>query len=301
MSKIDLNLVRTFVVLYETRSVTSSADKLAITQPSVSYALSKLRELFDDPLFVRSKSGMEPTALATELFNVFSHSLGEIEHSVERLRNFDPLLSDRRFTIALTDLGEMVQLPLIFNALNEQGPNISLNVVPVQIDKVVDWMQSGKIDAVICSTKILDKRVQRSVIHSDSYVCVAGLKSKINTLSLEAFEAAQHIQVSRSLGHGFVDEVILEKSIRREVRLSVPHFSSLPSVLASSELLAIVPSYIAQHYADEYGLKVFPLPFPVSEVEIAIYWSTNKDSSTSNQWFIQVVKDALKDGWYSLR
>ncbi|MET4162913.1 DNA-binding transcriptional LysR family regulator [Marinobacterium sp. MBR-111] len=297
MLNIDLNLIRTFVVLYETRSVTISADKLAITQPSVSYALSRLRKLFEDPLFIRSKLGMEPTVVAIELYPVFSRSLSDIEHSVERCRNFEAALSERRFTIALTDLGEMVQLPLIFNALNVLAPKARLNVVPLQIDNVVDWMQNGKVDAVICSTKIIDKRVQREVIHSDSYVCVAGRSAEIDHLTLEAFEAAGHIEVSRSQGHGLVEAVILARSIQRDVRLSVPHFSSLPSILAISDLLAVVPENIAQRYVKDYGLKVFPLPFPISDIEIAVYWSTNKDGSPATKWFIEVVKNALIEGW----
>lgn len=297
MLRIDLNLIRTFVVLYETRSVTISADKLAITQPSVSYALSRLREIFEDPLFVRSKLGMEPTVVAIELYPVLSRSLSDIEHSVERNRNFEAVLSERRFTIALTDLGGMVQLPLIFNALNALAPKTRLNVIPVQVDKVVDWMQNGKVDAVICSTKIIDKRVQREVIHSDRYVCVTGRSAEIDHLTLEAFEAAGHIEVSRSQGHGLVEDVILARSIQRDVRLSVPHFSSLPSVLVISDLLAVVPENIAQQYAKDYGLKVFPLPFTISAIDISIYWSTNKDGSPTIQWFIELVKNALREGW----
>lgn len=154
MSNIDLNLIRTFVILYETRSVTKTADLLFVTQPSVSYALSRLRDLFKDKLFIRNKNGMEPTAISQQLYEEFSHSLSMIENTVANVQTFDPAVSHKRFRVAMTDLGEMALLPAIVARLQIEAPNIEMKVIPLEIDKVDEWMSSGKIDAVICSRPI---------------------------------------------------------------------------------------------------------------------------------------------------
>ncbi|WP_221801861.1 LysR family transcriptional regulator [Oceanobacter mangrovi] len=318
MANIDLNLIRTFVVLYETRSVTQCAEKLFITQPSVSYALGKLRELFNDRLFVRTKGGMEPTSVATQLYDSFSQSLNQIEHTVERVREFDAVVSERQFTIALTDLGEISQLPLIFGQLQARAPNVKLKVVSIEIDKLVDWLASGKVDAGICSTRISDRQIKRRVLCNDQYVCLASGNSQIEQLTLETFTNARHIQISRALGHGIAEEVMAELGIERDVYLSLPHFTGLPHVLSANqpaaggteqdsdgreldptanELLAIVPKGIARSYQRDHGLKWFPLPFDVPAIEIGLYWSARTDDSPSQQWFLDAVTEALQGGW----
>ncbi|OBX34743.1 HTH-type transcriptional regulator LeuO [Halomonas elongata] len=161
MPSLDLNLVRVFVTLFDARSVTLAAERLHVTQPSVSYALSRLRDLFDDRLFIRSREGMEPTFTAMQIYPSLRDSLAQIDNVLESNREFDPQHSRRRFRLALTDLGEMALLPRILAHIHPIAPDIELEVIALEIDKVGEWLATGKVNAVICSRPITTPGIER--------------------------------------------------------------------------------------------------------------------------------------------
>src|SRR5579859_8056676 len=148
---IDLNLARVFVTIYETGSVSGAAKRLHVSQPSVSYALSRLRHLLGEPLFTRSREGMTPTVFGTQLYRRFRAAVAEIEDAVASTRSFDPLSSTRRFRLALSDSGEASLLPQILTTLGRLAPNVELEVIEVDIGRLDEWLKAGKIDAAICN------------------------------------------------------------------------------------------------------------------------------------------------------
>ena len=181
MGQIDLNLIRTFVTLYDSGSVTVAAERLFVTQPSVSYALARLRELFDDPLFVRNRDGMQPTSVARTLYATFKDALSRIEGTVEGIREFDPHKTARCFRIALSDLGEMALLPLILHRLNRLAPQAELEVVPLEIDQVNEWLSIGKVDAAICSRPLSSTGIVRQALISYYSLASGFLTGKYRT------------------------------------------------------------------------------------------------------------------------
>src|ERR1700761_7596420 len=123
---IDLNLIRTFVAIYETQSVSGAAKRLNITQPSVSYSLNRLRDLLNEPLFTRTRDGMVPTFNATQLFNAFKGALDSIDSAISATRSFDPSQSDRTFRLALSDLGELYFLSILVREFQAVAPSVGL-------------------------------------------------------------------------------------------------------------------------------------------------------------------------------
>ena len=121
---LDLNLLRTFTVVYRMRNITAAAEVLGLSQPAVSHALKRLRQHFGDALFVRSRSGMQPTHLATTIYNEVGGPIAQLTTIAEEKSRFDPERSTRRFRIALTDLGEAALLPRILRAMARTGPGI---------------------------------------------------------------------------------------------------------------------------------------------------------------------------------
>ncbi|WP_162983650.1 LysR family transcriptional regulator, partial [Pseudomonas aeruginosa] len=208
MSPIDLNLIRTFVILYEAGSVTLAAERLFVTQPSVSYALARLRELFDDALFTRTRDGIQPTFVAEQLYGTFRESLTRIEGAVQSVRHFDPATTERRFRIALTDLGEVGFLSLILERLTRDAPFAEVEVLPLQVDEVGTWLSSAKVDAAICRQPVPGARSQR-VLH-ERYVCLLSDRHPRigDSLSLEQYLAERHIVVTRTSGHGIAEDVL---------------------------------------------------------------------------------------------
>lgn len=293
--KMDLNLIRTFIVLYETRSVTKTAEQLFITQPSASYALSRLRDLFRDPLFVRTKSSMEPTSTADQLYHQLSPSLNTIQNTIKNTREFDASTSNKRFRIAMTDLGEMLLLPKIFAQMQQQAPNVELDIISLEIDKVHDWLGTGKVDAVVCSRSLRDNNIEGQALFKERYVCLinAQANTHISTLSMDDFLDFKHVLVKPSLGHGITEEVLSKMGVTRKISLELSHFSILPSVLQQTNVLAIVPLQIGEVFTKTYPLKVMELPFQIADFEVSLFWPRRHTKTPSNQWLRDIVLDTL--------
>jgi DNA-binding transcriptional LysR family regulator len=193
----------------------------------------------------------------------------------------------------MTDLGEMALLPHIFKRLQQEAPNVELEVVTLEVDKVYEWMVAGKVDAVICSPRRPGRDIKRQVLLQERYVCVMNERDAPDDLTMDAFITRKHAVVSRSLGHGLAEEVLAALGVRRKVSLVLPHFSILPSVLGETDLLAIVPLKIAQAFSITVSLKIFPLPFDVPGIDVALYWSSRSEHSPAQRWLRQTIADAL--------
>jgi DNA-binding transcriptional LysR family regulator len=295
MPSLDLNLLRTFVSIYETHSLTQSARVLSVTQPSVSHALSRLRRQLGDPLFVRGPQGMQPTLKAAELFSIFRKSLNEIDLAVEDVQVFAPETSARTFRLCLSDLGEIAFLPAIMTELLQEAPDVTLEVVPMRIESVPDWLAHGAVDAAIASVPIAGA-AHITVIDRERYVCVLPLSAAgpSEDMSLEQFTGMRHVLIDPSAGHDLVEGVIEALGIERKVGLRLHHFSVLPHVLANLNLAAIVPSRIAQMFTEQGPLTIRELPFEVPKFDVSLYWSGSTLQSKAMRWFHETIAHSLR-------
>ena len=296
MAQIDLNLIRTFVTLYEAGSVTAAAERLFVTQPSVSYALARLRELFDDPLFSRSRDGIQPTFVAEQLYTGLREALTRIEGAVQSTRQFDPGTTERRFRIALSDLGELGFLPLILARLNREAPQAEVEVLPLQVDEVGDWLASGKVDTAICRQAVPGSRSR--VLIQERYVCLLSADHPRigERLELPGYLAERHVVVTRTSGHGIAEDVLQAMKLERRIALRVPHFSVLPKIIPGTDLLTILPAQIARMFVAEGGLKMLELPFAVPAFEVSLHWRASSEQSAALEWFRNAIADAILEG-----
>lgn len=298
MSSFDLNLITTFITLYETQSVTTTAQRLFVTQPSVSYALAKLREQFDDALFVRNRLGMQPTRLATQLYGGFKEASRCIDSVVGEARKFEPGHSQRQFRLALSDLGEMALLPRLMEHLSNLAPNIELEVVPLEIDQVGTWLNDGHIDAAICSRKLSEAGMASHVLMKERYVCLmdAAHPRIGETMDMQQFLAEPHVQVTRTSGHGMAEDALRRLGVERRIKLRLPHFSVLPRLIPGTELLVILPSQIAESFCRrplQGQLKMLELPFEVPAFDVTLHWHSRSSQSTALGWFLRQVQLGL--------
>ena len=296
MAQIDLNLIRTFVTLYEAGSVTAAAERLFVTQPSVSYALARLRELFDDPLFSRSRDGIQPTFVAEQLYATLREALTRIEGAVQSTRQFDPATTERRFRIALSDLGELGFLPLILARLTREAPLAEVEVLPLQVDEVGDWLASGKVDTAICRQAVPGSRSR--VLIQERYVCLLSADHPRigERLELPGYLAERHVVVTRTSGHGIAEDVLQAMKLERRIALRVPHFSVLPKIIPGTDLLTILPAQIARMFVAEGGLKMLELPFAVPAFEVSLHWRASSEQSAALEWFRNAIADAILQG-----
>lgn len=291
---LDLNLVRVFTAIYETRSVSGAADRLYITQPSASYALARLRHETSDELFKRSRKGMEPTPTAVQLYKVFKKSLTGIEKAVAETRTFSPATSRHKFRLALSDLGELLLLPKLVTYLRRVAPNIELEVIAVDMKRLDEWLLTGRIDAALCSRNESVSSAQRELMVYERYVCLLNVDHpRIGAqLSLEEYIQEQHVIVSATSGHHIVEDRLKEYGIERHVAVEVPHFAALGELIASGELLVTLPSSAAKIYARRGNGRMLELPFHVPNQEVFLYAHTEIGDITAKTWFYNVLRIA---------
>lgn len=295
MASIDLTLLRTFNAIYETRNLTRASEELCVTQPSVSYALSRLRKQLGDQLFVRTASGVEPTVRAEELYLVFARAVSEIDAAVDD--DFAPASTERTFRLCLSDLGELTFLPAISARMATEAPHAALEIVPMHINDVREWMRRGQLDAAVASIDLpgLEKR---ELIAGDRYVCAMpkGAGGAGETMRLDEFKNARHVVVDQAAGHSQVEAAISKHGIDRRIVLRVPHFSVLPQVLPLGDLVAIIPMHVAQTYAADWDLDIRELPVPVPSFDVSLYSQAAHLLSPATRWFIDLAADTVSTG-----
>src|SRR5258708_34443638 len=135
LDHVDLNLLRVFQAIGEERSLTKAGQRLALSQPAISYSLGRLRTLFDDPLFIRTRSGMQPTPIALELSGIVSRALDTVREALRYAEHFDPAVSRRTFRLSLSDAGELAYLPPFCVALHPQARRVKLPIVPLPVQE----------------------------------------------------------------------------------------------------------------------------------------------------------------------
>jgi DNA-binding transcriptional LysR family regulator len=297
MAHLDLNLVRVFVALYDTSSVTAAAQRLGVTQPTVSYGLGKLRDGFGDRLFLRSPKGLVPTAAAERAYRSFSSALADIEGTLQA--GFEPALSDRRFRVAMSDLGALCVLPPLLARLQAAAPATQLEAVQLNLNGLVDDLASGKLDAAIGNLPALREQTRSELLFHEHYVCVISRDhpSIGESLSIEEFVGARHAMASApSSGQPLVQQTLAEHGIERKLALRVPHFSVLPQLIAGSELLTTVPSRIAQLFVSQASLRILQLPVTVKPFEVRVHWHPRQEGSAAGRWLVRQIAAATADG-----
>lgn len=294
---IDLNLLRTFVVVYRAKNLTAAAETLRVSQPGVSHALKRLRTHFDDPLFVRTGTGVRPTRLAVDLYAEVSGPLSHIVASTEDRTRFDPATSRRRFRIALTDLGEAGLLPRILQATGSEGSGIGIEVVPLDIDTVARDVLSRDIDAAITSSPVIGP-VNQEILFHDRYACLApaDLEDDDGRIRVEDLQRLPEARVGSAAGHRAITEAVTTLGagvLSRTPRVEVPRFTSLPWIVARCGFVAIVPIDAFAALTIPAGAKLLELPFPSPTTSVHLISHYDAGAGSATAWFLDTMRSTL--------
>ncbi len=293
---VDLNLVRLFVAVYETRSVTRAAQRLFLTQPTVSYGLAKLRTLLNDPLFMRSKDGMAPTPCSERTYAQFRAAMAQIDGAIGMTRHFDPPTSKRRFRVALSDIGELFFLPLLLQRVQQEAPDVEVEVVQTSMDLVAGWLAAGKVDIAVGNLGALAAPTRHVKLFTERYVCLlrAGHPAIRRSLSIAQFANARHVLVSSpASGHALVEEALRAQGVARKIASQILHFTILPRLIASTDLLVTLPSRVATLFAEGGQLRILDLPVQIAPFDVRVYWDERQDADAAHSWFRALTIGAL--------
>jgi DNA-binding transcriptional LysR family regulator len=287
---IDLNLLRTLDALLDERNVTKAAQRLSLTQPAVSGMLTRLRESFDDPLFVRTQRGIVPTLRALELAAPLKQILGEID-ALLRPPAFDPATAELTLSIASTDYAlQVVVLPFL-EALRRKASGVRVAVVPVQDALLQAQFERGEIDLALVTPESASPELHTRRLFDERYVCVMRANhpdAQGSALSLERFCALDHALVSYGGGsfRGVTDDALARLGRKRRVTVSVTSFLVLPQILKSSDLIAVVPQRLVGR---SRGLVTLDPPLEIPGFTKTVTWHERTQRAPAHRW----VRDLL--------
>lgn len=289
---IDLNLLVVLDVLLDERSVSRAAQRLNLSQPAVSGALKRLRETFQDPLFVRAQQGIRPTPQALELIGPVKMVLKDID-TILSFTGFEPDAAESVFTIAATDYAQMTFLAPLMQQVHRAAPNIRFSIVSTDIARMSEQFDRQEIDFAITVPEMAPKNVHAMELFEDRYVCAVSPDHPLvpKGLSLDDFCTLNHVLVTPSSGGFFgpTDDALEKLGRRRRVAVSVPNFLSLPSILMNSDFIAVAPERVLRPFADV--LRIFPAPLALPAFKVVSLWHELSARSPAHSWLREKMAD----------
>jgi len=304
--KFDLNLLIYLDVLLRERSVTKAAQQLGITQPAMSNGLKRLREVFGDPILVRTSDGMSATERAQQLQPLVRNILAEVDSAVQPTGAFEAEGSGRMFRIMVSDYAESTLVPAIVKRLRQEAPGVVLDFMTPS-DVTYKDLEQGKVDMAINRFDELPQSFHQKTIWTDGFSCLLNPDNPLaKNFTLEAYLQANHIWVSKTgmgvgtgvnpskdkaVQLGWVDEALAELGHNRKISVFTRHYQ-MPALLAmNNDLIATLPTKAAQMQAQGSGLILLPPPFPVPPFELKMAWSPLLHHNPAHQWMRALIAD----------
>lgn len=289
IKNIDLNLLKALDALLDERSVTRAAERLSLTQPAMSGMLTRLRESFNDPLFVRSQRGIVPTQRALDLAVPVKKVLAEIATLLQPAE-FDPHSARLTLTIAATDYAlQAIAVPFLVE-LKKRAPQIRVALLPIENQLLSQQLERGEIDLALLTPPNCPAELHARRLYDEDYVCVmrSDHPNAKQPLSLDEFCTLEHALFSYT-GGGFIgvtDEALARIGRSRQVMLSVKSFLVMASILRASDMIAVVPKRLVDSLD---GLATQPTPIPVEGFTKIAAWHERTHQDPAHRWIRELL------------
>ena len=299
MSAFDLNLLPIALAIYEERSVSGAATRLGVSQPAVSVALNKLRRALGDPLFVRTGRGMEPTPRALSLISPTRDILQRVHTDVLASEQFNPATTSRKFTLALSDIGEMTFLPRLLERLRADAPGATVSSVSMTPAELALAIEDGEVDlAVGYFPDLKNRNFFQQRLFSHSFICLlsASHVHRKSSMSLPEFLALGHAVIKpEGRSQELFEQHLQRKGIKRRVVLSTPHFMSIPFLISSSDLVATVPRAVGESFAQLAAIKLVEPPLDIPPFDLKQHWHRKYARDGANVWLRSIIAELFGD------
>jgi len=289
---VDLKLLMILDEVYKTGSVSRAAANIGMTQPSISIALAKLRNIFNDPLFVRTSRGMEPTPHALAVMKPVREATALLRSTLGQQVVFDPLKSTRAFRIAMADISQVVMLPDLMTYLEAEAPSVAIDILHIS-QETPRALESGDADLAIGFMPQLMAGFYQQTLFEQRFVCLARkdhprVRSKLTPAQ---FLAEAHIEViTPGTGHHQVVERAFRKQrIARRIALHVPNYLGVGLIVANTDLLVIVPERVAEILSRENRVKVVACPIALPSYQVKQHWHERYVGDPANMWLRSAI------------
>lgn len=284
---LDLNLLELFECIWHTRNLTAAGERLGLSQPAVSRGLARLRETYGDELFVRHRRGVEPTAFAQTLADPVATALAIVRRTIEK-PHFSPEEDSRRFRIALSDIGERYFFPRLALWLADRAPHVGIDTVSVSRAELLAGLDAGEIDLAVGFLPGLGKQVHEKRLFDEKFVYIARLGHPYvdGHLTVGQLRELPHVVGSP---HGTrhaaaVEKVLMGPRVRAVVAMRVGSFLSIAPIVASSDLVAVVPSNLAALVSEHVGLQLIAPPVRFPSFGVSMVWHRRFHSDPAGVW-----------------
>lgn len=295
----DLNLLSVFYALSRDKSTTKAAQSLGLSQPAVSHALNRLRDMFKDPLFVRASKGLVPTKKALELAEPIERLLKDAESILHEKVSFDPKLEIREFRISTTDYFEIVALPKILKRLSKEAPGIRIVSSATQGVLQKQQFENGTIDLAVAGYfgELPEGYFQQTVFR-DIFVCVGrkGNPHLKGTLTVAKYGEAKHILISPQGDMKSRSAAALKKlKIEQTFQAGVASFISPAWMIAESDLLLTCPRKLAEAYQKYLPVEIAKLPVTIDGISVVQVWHARHQKDPAHTWLRSLIKEVCSE------
>ncbi|WP_087088592.1 LysR family transcriptional regulator [Acinetobacter pittii] len=297
MFDLDTRLLQIFFEIYKHSSVSKAAEQLEIGQPTLSIALNKLREHFQDPLFVRIENKMQPTELSKQIYPLVVEILNRLKLVQNYNIEFDPQTSNYQFKISMTDISHLVLLPKLINYLRAHAPNIRLEIVPIDANTPV-MMSNGDIDLAIGFLPQLEAGFYQQTLFQQRYICIASKEHPRltgATLSDQEFCQELHVDIFATGGHYVLEHELQKLGVNRNILVRLPSYLGVGLVVQDTDAIATIPHYLSQVLLVRGGLKALEPPYHFPTYSVKQHWHARVHQTPSNQWLRRVCFELFSE------
>jgi DNA-binding transcriptional LysR family regulator len=289
----DLNLLIVFDAVMQERNVTRAGDRIGLSQPAVSHALSRLRHMLKDELFIRTPEGMMPTPRAEQLAEPLRRALSDMQLALEP-ESFVPSEASRRFEVAVNNYAAVVLAPSILMTVIATAPGIRLDLRPSGLRDMPALLDRGEHDLAIGTFDDVGERFARAPLLEDSFVVAMRRDHPAlrQELTAEALAGLSHLEISSSGEDAtFVDECLKERGLARNVTHRAPRLSAA-AILSSTDIVAVLSHRLGEHWVRTYGLATCELPFESPSICSGMLWHRRFDNQPGHRWLRGVIQQA---------
>ena len=290
MNRLDIKQLRVLQALLDLKNLSQVARKMGLTQQAISEQLRKLREVFDDRLFIRQGNSMVATPKALSMEQSLDHILKQLEDLLEP-EIFMPHTYKGIFTISATDYATQALLPQLFNITRRDAPDLKLIVRDFASDNINQLIAAGELDLLITFPEFIPDNLSYVTLFEEQHLCITSYENKIPTEALTLAQVAAHPQLvvspSRANLRGSHDQWFAEKGLKRNIVMSVPSFSAVPDILHTTDMIAFYPSRLLPN-SKVKELEVEALP-PTFKVIAA--WHPRTSDSGIHRWLIEQLRN----------
>ena len=295
LDTLDLKQLRLMEALHATQSVTRTAERMGLSQPSVSIGLAHLRKMLGDPLFVRTPEGMQPTPRMEDLMPAVRQVLSGLSQLIASTSQFDASTSERNFRIFMTDASHITLMPRLFAHVNAIAPGIRLEAASIG-QNVASELQSGEADLALGLVPGLEAGFYQQALFDQDWICLCRpehprLGAK---LTLKRYLSESHVGIVSGTGAYLLDQALRRIGQQRRIQLALPGFLGLSAILQNSDLIATLPRHIGETLAQAAGLRTLASPLPIAGFTVKQYWHTRFHHDPANRWLRGVCSTLFK-------